>query len=179
MIHPGYIAAAVSLALAGWCYVLKERAESDAADEKAQWAEEKSHIEREYSEAMSKQIEAHNQTAKKLEVISAESQKSRALVAEYAASAVAAGSNAARAERRLRDSNETNRIATAAAIEAAGATTVCAPATKAADLLRGMLVEYREIAGRIGEAGRQVGADADAQFLAATECAQRYDAVTK
>ena len=177
--NPAYFVAAGAIALAGVCYVGMNRAENKAAEAKAQWAEEKSLIEREYSEAMRKQIETQNKTMKELETINAESQKSRALAAEYAASAVVAGSNAARAERRLRDSNETNRIATAAAIEAAGATAICSPATEAADLLRGMLIEYRGIAGRIGEAGRQISADADSQFIAASECARRYEAITK
>lgn len=177
MIHPGYIAAVGALVIAGVCYVGMNRAENKAAEAKAQWAEEKSLIEREYSEAMQKQIETQNKTMKELETINAESQKSRALAAEYAASAVVAGSNAARAERRLRDSSATAALAASAAANQAGASAECKAAAETSRVLNGVLQDLDSLTGRIGSFANTVSRFADESYEAAVECSRRYEAI--
>lgn len=177
MIHPGYIAAVGALVIAGVCYVGMNRAENKAAEAKAQWAEEKSLIEREYSEAMARQIEAQNKTMKELETIHAESQKSRALAAEYAASAVVAGSNAARAERRLRDAAATAALAASAAANQAGVAGKCDAVAATANLLAGVLERIDSAASEIGEAAVGISGFADKALGQRNECIARYRAV--
>lgn len=175
--NPAYFVAAGAIALAGVCYVGMNRAENKAAQAKAQWAEEKSLIEREYSEAMRKQIETQNKTMKELETIHAESQKSRALAAEYAASAVVAGSNAARAERRLRDSAATAALAASAAANQAGATPECQAAAETSRVLNGVLQDLDSLTGRIGSFANTVSRFADESYLAATTCERAYEVI--
>lgn len=175
--NPAYFVAAGAIALAGVCYVGMNRAENKAAEAKAQWAEEKSLIEREYSEAMARQIEAQNKTMKELETIHAESQKSRALAAEYAASAVVAGSNAARAERRLRDSAATAALAASAAANQAGASGKCDAVADTANLLAGVLQRIDSAASEIGEAAIGISGFADKALGQRNECIARYRAV--
>lgn len=177
MIHPGYIAAVGALVIAGVCYVGMNRAENKAAEAKAQWAEEKSLIEREYSEAMRKQIETQNKTMKELETIHAESQKSRALAAEYAASAVVAGSNAARAERRLRDSAATAALAASAVLGKAGTTAECQTQAKTVLVQSDVLGRLTTIAGRLRERVIEGSGSADDNYEAAVECSRRYEAI--
>lgn len=153
------------------------RAENKAAEAKAQWAEEKSLIEREYSEAMARQIETQNKTMKELETIHAESQKSRALAAEYAASAVVAGSNAARAERRLRDASATAALAASAAANQAGASGKCDAVAATANLLAGVLERIDSAASEIGEAAVGISGFADKALGQRNECIARYRAV--
>lgn len=153
------------------------RAENKAAEAKAQWAEEKSLIEREYSEAMAKQIEAQNKTMKELETINAESQKQRALAAEYAASAVVAGSNAARAERRLRDQIATAALAASAAANQAGASPECKAAAETARVLGSVLQDLDSLTGRIGSFTNTVSRFADESYESSVECSKRYEAI--
>lgn len=175
--NPAYFVAAGAIALAGVCYVGMNRAENKAAEAKAQWAEEKSLIEREYSEAMRKQIETQNKTMKELETINAESQKSRALAAEYAASAVVAGSNAARAERRLRDSAATAALAASAAASQAGVAGKCDAVAATANLLAGVLERIDSAATEIGEAAVGISGFADKALGQRNECIARYNAI--
>lgn len=177
MINPAYFVAAGAIVLAGVCYVGMNRAENKAAQAKAQWAEEKSLIEREYSEAMARQIEAQNKTMKELETIHAESQKSRALAAEYAASAVVAGSNAARAERRLRDASATAALAASAAANQAGASDVCKTAAETSRVLNGVLQDLDSLTGRIGSFANTVSRFADESYGAATACERAYEVI--
>ena len=175
--NPAYFVAAAAIALAGVCYVGMNRAENKAAQAKAQWAEEKSLIEREYSEAMARQIEAQNKTMKELETIHAESQKSRALAAEYAASAVVAGSNAARAERRLRDSAATAALAASAAANQAGASPECKAAAETSRLLNSVLQDLDSLTGRISSFANTVSRFADESYIAATTCERAYEVI--
>lgn len=177
MIHPAWFVASGALALSVVCYVGMNRAENRAAQEKAQWAEEKSLIEREHSEAMAKQIEAQNKTMKELETINAESQKQRALAAGYAASAVVAGSNAARAERRLRDASATAAIAASAAASQAGVAGKCDAVAATANLLAGVLERIDSAASEIGEAAVGISGFADKALGQRNECIARYRAV--
>lgn len=175
--NPAYFVAAGAIALAGVCYVGMNRAENKAAEAKAQWAEEKSLIEREYSEAMRKQIETQNKTMKELETINAESQKSRALAAEYAASAVVAGSNAARAERRLRDASATAALAASAAANQAGASAECKTAAETSRVLNGVLQDLDSLTGRISSFANTVSRFADESYGAATACERAYEVI--
>lgn len=177
MVNPAYFVAAGAIALAGVCYVGMNRAENKAAEAKAQWAEEKSLIEREYSEAMAKQIETQNKTMKELEKISEESHKQRALAAEYAASAVVAGSNAARAERRLRDAAATAALAASAAANQAGVAGKCDAVADTANLLAGVLQRIDGVASEIGEAAVGISGFADKALGQRNECISRYRAV--
>lgn len=177
MINPAYFVAVGALAIAGVCYVGMNRAENKAAEAKAQWAEEKSLIEREYSEAMQKQIEVQNKTMKELETISAESHKSRALAAEYAASASIAGSNAARAERRLRDASATAALAASAAANQAGTSAECKAAAETSRVLNSVLQDLDSLTGRISSFANTVSRFADESYIAATTCERAYSII--
>lgn len=169
--------AAICAAVAGVSCVGMERAERRAADAKAQWAEEKAQIEHNASEDMRKAIDAHNETAKQLEVIHAESQKQRAIAAEYAASAVVAGSNAARAERRLRDSAATAALAASAVLGKAGTTAECQTQAKTVLVQSDVLGRLTTIAGRLRERVIEGSGSADDNYEAAVECSRRYEAI--
>lgn len=175
--NPAYFVAAGAIALAGVCYVGMNRAENKAAEAKAQWAEEKSLIEREYSEAMQKQIEAQNKTMKELEKINAESLESRLLASRHAMAAAVAASAASRAERRLRDASATAALSAAAAASQAGASGKCDEIAATANLLAGVLQRIDGAATEIGEAAVGISGFADKAVTQLNECVARYRAV--
>lgn len=172
-----WAATAGALVLAGVCYVGMSRADRNAANERAQWAEEKAQIERQASEDMRQAIEAHNATAKQLETIHAESEKVRAVAQSHAASAVAAGDRAARAERRLRDASATAAIAASAAANQAGASELCKSAAETARVFGIVLQDLDGLTGRIGSFANTVSRFADESYGASVECSRRYEAI--
>lgn len=127
--------------------------------------------------ALAAEITTHNALQATLEADHARHDTERAALRAQAASATVALAAADRSAGRLRDASETNRLATAAALEAAGATGQCSAATEAADLLRWLLARYRAKNQELADAGRAVSLDADNQHGAASECAGWADAV--
>lgn len=168
------LAGALFLAGAGYG---RSRAEARFAVERTGWANERTAAAQRASQALAREIEAHNATQHELEAIHAQADTERAVAAAHAASAAAALAAAERSAGRLRDALATNRLATRAALDAAGAAGQCEAAQQAADLLRDMLARTDELAGRIGTAAVQTGQFADQSWIAGRACESAYDAV--
>ena len=167
------------LAVIGVQWVGLNRAETRMAQAREAWADERTDAADRALQQLEYEIAAHNRTSNELEVNHAQAETLRASVAANTASAAVAADAVQRSAGRLRDALETHRLGIAAALEAAGAAGQCQAATEAADLLRGMLGRYRAEAAGLAGAGRAIGADADAQHAAASECAGWGDAVIR
>jgi chromosome segregation ATPase len=177
MAHSG-IAAAVVAGFAGWQYGTSvEGAKLERA--RTAWAEERAGAADQHSKALRSEIEAHNRTRNELEADHANHEAERAVLRADAARAAAARDAADRAGRRLRDAAETNRLATRAALDAAGAAGLCTPALEAIDLRDRLLGRLEAAAQRVRSAAAGIGEHADAAFSAARECAGWADTVIK
>jgi len=145
--------------------------------ERTAWANERTKAAERSSAALAAEIAAHNRTANELEALHDSALAARAVAERQIAAADAAASAAVRSAGRLRDALATNRLATDAALAAAGVTGLCAPATAAVAVRDQLLERFDAAAGRLAEFARASSADADRQFSAARECAGWADAV--
>lgn len=147
--------------------------------ERAAWANERDKASQRSAAAMAAEIAAHNRTANELEAMHDSALAARAVAERQIAAADAAASAAVRSAGRMRDAIATNRLATDAALAAAGATGQCAPATEASRVLAELLGRSDAITGRLADFARASSADADRQFGAASECARWADTVSR
>jgi len=145
--------------------------------ERAAWANERDKASQRSAAAMAAEIAAHNRTANELEALHDSALAARAVAERQIAAADAAASAAVRSASRLRDALATNRLATDAALAAAGATGQCAACTAALTVRDELLGRFDVAAGRLADAARSVSEFADRQTAAASECARWADAV--
>lgn len=152
-----------------------QRSERKRAEEREQWAEERTAAAVRSSEALNAEIDKRNALEAQLETVNAESTKLRQRYEDAAKAASDAVASATRSASRLRDAIETNRLSTRAALDAAGVAKQCEASEASADLLRGVLQRLDAATSELGDAARTVGGFADSQTAAASECARRYE----
>jgi len=147
--------------------------------ERAAWANERTKAAERAAAALASEIAAHNRTANELEALHDSALAARAVAERQIAAADAAASAAVRSAGRMRDAIATNRLATDAALAAAGAAGVCTACTTALSVRDQLLERLDAAAGRLADFARASSADADRQFGAASECARWADAVSR
>lgn len=145
--------------------------------ERAAWANERTKAAELQAKALASEIEQFNALAERMKAQAASFAQERENGKQQVAAAAAALAAADRSADRLRDALATNRLATDAALAAAGATGQCAPAAEGARVLAELLGRFDAAAGRLAGFAQASSADADAQAGAARECAAWADAV--
>lgn len=165
-----------ALFLAGVGYG-RSRAEARFAVERTAWANERTKAAERSSAALAAEIAAHNRTANELEALHDSALAARAVAERQIVAADAAASAAVRSASRMRDALATSRLATDAALAAAGAAGQCSACTASLGVRDQLLERFDAAAGRLADAARASSADADRQFGAASECARWADAV--